>query len=142
MNQLLTILLGLAIFTIVVIASLVIIRIYSNYNRSLDMVFLKIFVPQKESKEDRERDSEAFSSGKDFKEVVGVMSQFFSSLHSIYDSGFKYKIEGQEFLSLEYAVLDGEIHFFIVCPRELESLIEKQLTSFYPDSFVEKVQDY
>ncbi|MCD6109353.1 type IV secretory system conjugative DNA transfer family protein, partial [bacterium] len=42
----------------------------------------------------------------------------------------------------EYAVLDGEIHFFIVCPRELESLIEKQLTSFYPDSFVEKVQDY
>jgi len=106
------------------------------------MVFLKILVPQKESKEDRERESEAFSSGKDFKEVVGVMSQFFSSLHSIYGSTFADKIKGQEFLSLEYAVLKGEINFFIVCPRDLESLIEKQLTSFYPDCFVEKVQDY
>ena len=142
MAQIPTILLGLAVLVTVIVAILVAIRFYTNYNRSLDMVFLKILVPQKESKEDRERESEAFSSGKDFKEVVGVMSQFFSSLHSIYGSTFADKIKGQEFLSLEYAVLKGEINFFIVCPRDLESLIEKQLTSFYPDCFVEKVQDY
>jgi len=142
MDQLLTIILGLGILAVLVTVMLIIIRIYTNYNRSLDMIFLEVLVPQKESKEDRERDSEAFSSGKDFKEIVGVMSHFFSSLHSLYDSDFQYKIKGQEFLSLEYAVLEGEIHFFIVCPRELENLIEKQLTSFYPDCFVEKVQDY
>lgn len=142
MDQILTILLGLIILAAVVAASLVLIRYYFNYNRSLDMVFLKVLVPQKESKEDRERESEAFSSGKDFKEVVGIMSHFFSSLHSIYSSTFKAKFKGQEFLSLEYAVLNGEINFFIVCPRDLESLIEKQLTSFYPDCFIEKVEDY
>jgi len=142
MNELLTILLGTAILALVVIATLVLIRLYVNYQRSLDMVFLKVLVPQKESKEDRERESEAFSAGKDFKEVLAVMSHFFSSLHSIYGGTFKDKIKGQEFLSLEYAVLNSEINFFIVCPRGLESLIEKQLTSFYPDCFVEKTADY
>lgn len=142
MDQLLTLLLGSGILAIVIIAILVAIRISANYNRSLDMVFLKVLVHQNESKEDRERESEAFSSGKDFKEVVGIMSHFFSSLHSIYGSTFKDKIKGQDFLSLEYAVLNGETNFFIVCPRNLESLIEKQLTSFYPDCFIEKVEDY
>ncbi|MBA4336748.1 hypothetical protein C0416_03160 [bacterium] len=142
MNELLTILLGTAILALVVIATLVLIRLYVNYQRSLDMVFLKVLVPQKESKEDRERESEAFSAGKDFKEVLAVMSHFFTSLHSIYGGTFKDKIKGQEFLSLEYAVLNGEINFFIICPRGLESLIEKQLTSFYPDCFIEKTADY
>ncbi|MBU1446412.1 type IV secretory system conjugative DNA transfer family protein [Patescibacteria group bacterium] len=113
-----------------------------NINRALDMVFLKILIPQKESKEDRERDREAYSSGGDFKEILGVMTHFFQSLHSIYSSDFKNKFIGQDYLSFEYAVLNSEIHFFIVCPRDLESLIEKQLTSFYPDCFIEKIEDY
>ena len=33
------------------------------------MVFLKISIPKKESKEDKETDNEAFSASKDFKEV-------------------------------------------------------------------------
>ena len=142
MDQLLTILLFASFALIALVAIIVAIRLYSNYERSLNMVFLKVQVPQKESKEDRERESEAFSSGKDFKEVVGIMSHFFSSLHSIYGTTLKEKVKGQEFLSFEYAVLNSEINFFIVCPRNLESLIEKQLTSFYPDCFIERVQDY
>ncbi len=142
MDQLLTIILFASLALIVFVAIIVAIRLYSNYERSLDMVFLKVQVPQKESKEDRERESEAFSSGKDFKEVVGIMSHFFSSLHSIYGTTLKDKVKGQEFLSFEYSVLNSEIHFFIVCPRNLESLIEKQLTSFYPDCFIERVRDY
>ncbi|MFC1655254.1 type IV secretory system conjugative DNA transfer family protein [Patescibacteria group bacterium] len=103
---------------------------------------MKVLVPQKESKEDRERESEAFSTGKDFKEITGVMTHFFQSLHSIYGSRMKDKFKGQDFLSLEYVVLGSEINFFIVCPRALESLVEKQLTSFYPDCFIEKIEDY
>jgi len=106
------------------------------------MIFLKVMVPLKESKEDRERESEAFSTGKDFKDVLGIMTHFYTSLHSIHESRFRYKAHGQEFLSLEYAVLNGEINFFIVCPAKLENLIEKQLTSFYPDCFIERVEDY
>ncbi len=136
------IILGVVTIAAILIAAFLSYRHYKNFQRSLDMVFLKILVPQKESKEDRERESEAFSTGKDFKEITGVMTHFFQSLHSIYGSSMKDKFGGQDFLSLEYVVLGSEINFFIVCPRHLESLIEKQLTSFYPDSFIEKIEDY
>ncbi|MFA6344211.1 MAG: type IV secretion system DNA-binding domain-containing protein, partial [Candidatus Gracilibacteria bacterium] len=46
------------------------------------------------------------------------------------------------FLSFEYAVIDNLIYFYLVVPRDLVSLIEKQITSFYPECYVEKVPDY
>lgn len=115
---------------------------HSDLERSLNMVFLKIQVPKKESKEDVERESQSMATGADFKQAVGVASHMFDSLHSIYTKSFKHYFTGQDFLSLEYAVLDGEIHFYVVVPRELVSLVEKQITGFYPDCYVEKVQDY
>lgn len=142
MELFLKLLIGVLVTSAAGITAVLLFRRYKNFKRTLDMVFLKILVPQKESKEDRERESEAFSTGKDFKEVLGVMTHFFTSLYSIYESRFRYKAHGQDFLSLEYAVLDGEINFFIVCPGNLENLIEKQLTSFYPDCFIERVEDY
>jgi hypothetical protein len=142
MDLVFTILLVILIAAIVTVAAIYSVRKYYNYKRSLEMVFLKVLVPKMESKEDRERESEAYSTGKDFKEVVGVMTHFYQSLHSIHKSGIKAWFKGQNYISLEYAVLDSEIQFFIICPRELESLVEKQLTSFYPDCFIEKVDDY
>jgi hypothetical protein len=115
---------------------------HSDLERSLNMVFLKIQVPKKESKEDVEREQQSMATGADFKQVVGVASHMFDSLHSIYTKSVKNYFTGQDFLSLEYAVIDGEIHFYVVVPRELISLVEKQITGFYPDCYVEKVQDY
>ena len=143
MDVIINIIIGFLVVGAITLTAIVIWRLFRNYERTLDMVFLKVMVPQLESKEDKERESEAFSTGKDFKEVLGIMSHLFTSLHSIYGGRFKDKvIGGQDFLSLEYAVIDGEILFFIVCPKDLENLIEKQLTSFYPDCFIEQVQDY
>ena len=142
MNTFWTIVLVLLALGAIFLAGLVAYRLYRNRLRTLDMVFLKILVPSKESKEDRERESEAFSTGKDFKEINGVMSHFFQSLHSIHGAKIEDKFRGQDFLSLEYVVIDGEINLFIVCPRGLEGLIEKQLTSFYPDSYIEVIEGY
>lgn len=114
----------------------------ADHHRSMNLVFLKVQVPKKESKDDREQEQAAFSSGKDFKEVVGVASHLFEALHSIYTKGFKYYWTGQDFFSLEYAVLDNQIHFYVLCPSELKSLMEKQITSFYPDCYVDQVADY
>jgi len=116
------------------------IRFAVDKDRSFNMVFLKVVVPKKESKEDLERDQSA--GAKDFKEVVGVASHLFEALHSIYSKGFKRYFIGQDFFSLEYAVMENQIHFFVVVPNELKLLIEKQITSFYPDVYVEKVPDY
>ncbi len=106
------------------------------------MVFLKISVPIRDSKEDRERETEQFSSGKTHKEVNDVMTHFFEAIHSVYSSDYVRIITGQDFFSCEYVILDGELQFFLVCPRNLKSLIEKQVTAFYSDIFIEQVEDY
>lgn len=119
------------------------VRYQVNLNRSFNMVFLDIRVPKKESKEDREIEGEQYSTQKDFKEIAGgVMTQFYESVYSIYNSDVSRFFTSQEFLSFEYAVIDAQVRFYIVCPRKLAPLIEKQLTGFYPDVYVEQVDDY
>jgi hypothetical protein len=112
----------------------------SNRERSLNMVFLKIMVPKKESKE--ELDREQASGGKDFKETLGIASHLFESLHSIYSKTVKNYFTGQDFFSMEYVAIENQIHFYVVIPKELKMLVEKQITAFYPDSYVEQVNDY
>ena len=125
------------------VAIVALMRRAHSIGRSYRMTFLKVAIPKKESKEDRERDTEAFSSAShDFKDVVGVMSQFFDSLHSIYSSMYTAKFKGQPFLSMEYAVVDDLIDFYFVCPSELTSTIEKKLTGFFSDVYIEEVEDY
>lgn len=114
----------------------------ADHMRALDMVFLKVIVPKKESKEDAEAERAAYSSGKDFKEVIGVGAHLFEALHSIYTKGFKHYLIGQDYFSLEYAVIENQIYFYFVVPRELKSLVEKQITAFYSEAYVEQVEDY
>jgi hypothetical protein len=135
--------LGIVIF-LGLIAFLVIWRIRAkfNMNRSLNMVFLRITVPIKDSKEDRERESEEFATGKSQKEVNDVMAHFFEAIHTIYDGYAVNILKGEDFFSCEYVVLEGEMQFFLVMPSYLKSLFEKQITAFYPDVFVEQMEDY
>ncbi len=141
-NWLLIVLLILFISALVA-AVLTYVRYKKNIERSFNMVFLDIRVPKKESKDDREVEGEQYSTQKDFKEIAcGIMTQFFEALHSIYIKEWYNVFTSQEFLSFEYAVLDSQVHFFIVCPRDLLPIIEKQLTSFYPDAYIEQVEDY
>ncbi len=114
----------------------------ADHNRTMDMIFLKIMIPKKESKEDREEEQAAASAQRDFKEAVGVAAHLFESLHSIYSSKIKYYFLGQDFFSLEYAAIDNQIYFYVVAPKGLKSLIEKQITAFYPNAYTEQAEDY
>ncbi|KKT73880.1 MAG: hypothetical protein UW70_C0074G0002 [Candidatus Peregrinibacteria bacterium GW2011_GWA2_44_7] len=118
------------------------IRVRMNRNRSYDMVFLKVLVPKKESKEDREKEGGQYGGEKDFKEAIGVMTQFFDSIHSVYEEDFKYHIIGQDFFSIEYAVFNNQIFFYFAVPRHLTALFEKQITGFFPEAYIETVEDY
>ncbi|MBN2096644.1 type IV secretion system DNA-binding domain-containing protein [Candidatus Peregrinibacteria bacterium] len=135
----------LAIVAVVLVVGFVLawrIRAHRNLERSLNMIFLRVSVPIRDSKEDRERESEQFSSGKSFKEVNDVMTHLFEALHSVYESDWINKLTGQDFFSCEYVILDGLLRFFVVVPRNLKSLFEKQVTAFYPDVFIEQTEDY
>ena len=121
-------------------ALLCMLRWSADRTREEEIVFLQLLVPKKESREEKETESEQF--GKDYKEVIGVMDHLYQSLHALYDSDLKRLWRGQPFFSLEYAALAGEILFFVGCPRSYAQLLEKQITSFYPDCIIDEVEDY
>ena len=114
----------------------------ADRRRSESLVFLQIVMPKKESKEDKETLSEQFSTGQDFREILGVMDHLYQSLSSSYSTRISRFWKGQPFFAVEYAALAGEILFFFVCPRAIADLVEKQITSFYPDAIVDEVEDY
>jgi hypothetical protein len=123
-------------------AVLAILRLRADWKREEELVFLQVVLPKKESKEDKEAESEQFSSGKDFKEVIGIMDHLFQNLASLQNHTWHRYFRGQPFFSVEYAALGGEILFYFVCPRNIAALVEKQITSFYTDAIVEEVEDY
>src|SRR3990167_1306602 len=123
-------------------AGIFLLRHFADLQRERDLVFLQLLVPKKESKQDKEVESEQYSQGKSFKEVIGIMDHLFQSLHSLYNPRWPRIFRGQTFFSVEYAALAGEILFFVVCPRKIAHLIEKQIASFYPDTIIDTVEDY
>lgn len=112
---------------------------HQNHKRSMGLVFLKIQVAKRESKEDQDQDQ---TGTKDFKEAIGIGAQLFDSLHSIYSGDWKNKYTGEDFLSLEYVVIEDQIFFYFIVPADLASLVEKLITGFYPDAFVEQVEEF
>lgn len=112
----------------------------ADRRREEDIVFLQLLVPKKESREEKDADTDQF--GKDYKEVIGVMDHLYQSLYGLHNGTMSRHLKGQPFFSVEYAALAGEILFFVVCPRSIAPLIEKQITSFYPDTIIDEVEDY
>jgi hypothetical protein len=115
-------------------------RWLADRRREEEIVFLQLLVPKKESREEKDSDTDQF--GKDYKEVIGVMDHLYQSLYGLHNSSFSRHLRGQPFISVEYAALAGEILFFVVCPRSVAPLIEKQITSFYPETMIDEVEDY
>lgn len=118
------------------------VRKHCNFERMVNMSFLYVAMPKKDSKEDKEKDKEALSSTGDFKETIGIMEHLFNALYGMYSSNFSTLFTGQNFFSFEYALIDGQIRFYCVVPSDLTGQFEKQITSFYPDAYVEEVGDY
>ena len=94
--------------------------------KALSLVFLRILIPKKDSDLDEKKEATSQQGG--FKEVVSIMEQFLASLHEL---GKKNAI------SLEYVSQNGKVHFHMAVPYELQDVIEKQLTSYYPDAVIE-----
>ena len=113
-----------------------IIRKKEDFKRTLNLTFLKVTLPKKNSELDEKRETT-----KDFKEMVGLMEQLYSSLKSIYSGKILKKILGQDLLSFEYIAHEWEILFFIVIPKNYKYLIEKQINGFYTDAIIEETTE-
>jgi len=118
------------------IITIKIFRKKEDYKRSLNLTFLQITMPKKDSQNDEKNDT-----AKDFKEMVSVMEQLYSSLKSIHSRKIMKKILGQDFLSFEYIADGWNIYFFLVVPKNYKHLIEKQINGFYPDAIIEETTE-
>ena len=122
-----------------IIASYVIIyfvRKRVNFKRALNLTFLKVTLPKKESDLDEKKETT-----KDFKEMIGLMEQLLASLKSLYSSKIISKIIGQDIISFEYIAFENEIFFYVVIPKKHKLLIEKQINSFYTDAVIEETTE-
>lgn len=107
-----------------------------DFERSLNFTFLQVSIPKKDSKDDMDRDRDQIS---EVRKVLAIGDQFFSSINGLYTSDLKALWQRQDYVSLEYIATEGQIKFFIGCPRQIVDLMEKQITAFYPDAVVEEV---
>ncbi|MFA6458463.1 MAG: type IV secretion system DNA-binding domain-containing protein [Patescibacteria group bacterium] len=135
--------LAAAVFIALWFTSLILTR-WMNFRRSLELVFLRVLIPKKDSKDDQGHDSEheQFGSSKEFRKITGIMVHFLENMQTLFSRKLRNRFLGQNFFSLEYAMLDGELNFFVVVPHSVRELIEKQITGFYKDAVIDQVPDY
>jgi len=130
------------IFFIIVISyilgylSLKFIRRWHDFKRTLNLTFLKVTLPKKDSDLDDKKETT-----KDFKEMIWLAEQLYSSLKSIYSWKILKKILGQDLISFEYVAHEWEILFFVVIPKNYKYLIEKQINWFYTDAVIEETTE-
>jgi hypothetical protein len=121
---------------ILVIIGWLFIRRKAEFQRSINMVFLRVVVARKDSDSDERKETV-----KDFREQISIMEQLLASLKSLYSHSIRSWFVGQDYISLEYVAHKQEIFFYIVVPRRAKILVEKQITGLYPDAFVEETDE-
>ncbi len=97
------------------------------------LVKMKIILPRTDSKIDQEKRTE-----KDFKEKVAIMEQLYRTLYEVRSLDV-YQVIHFWFwryctISFELYLEKGLITFYVVTLPKLASIVEKQITSFYPDA--------
>lgn len=97
------------------------------------LVSFKVLLPRSDSKVDQDKRTE-----KDFKEKIANMEQLYRALWEVQNltigQRFMFWIFRYLPISFELYAENGLITFYTVCPPELASIVEKQITSFYPSA--------
>lgn len=78
-------------------------------------------------------------SGKQEKDWIRLMEDFYSSLNSLSKEGL---FGVDPWIALEIVKLKEDIIFYVAAPRRFENFIEKSIYSIYPTAQVEKSDDY
>jgi len=122
---------------------------YKNFfKQSLNKVFLLVQLPRTESQSDREKDKMSGATGDDFKQKIAFMEQVLAGIHSTATEQIEeFFLEEESFsleISSEYNNPEEGVQtsFYVVCSKDIVELVERQITAFYPEAYVEQVEDY
>ena len=111
--------------------------------RSLKMVPFLVRLP-------RESGQEKLESNRDQRDVaqelISSAEAMYNTLFSIYKGGWKKKIYNflyrNRHIALELVAYDKEIFFYIAAPYVLAPIVEKTVTTHYPDARIEEVEEH
>lgn len=113
------------------------IRLYLNKK----LVYIQVTLPRQETQKDKEKQTE-----KDFREVIGVMEQFYRNVHEIRELSLMNRIKNffldLSVVSFEIVTIDKEVTFYIVTYPYYQGLLEKQVTSYYTDADIKIREPY
>ena len=117
-------------------------RFFYALRQAKRLVALKVIQPRSDSKIDQEKRTE-----KDFKEKLAMMEQLYRALWEVRSLTIWQTLHFWIFryltISMEMFLDKGELVFYVVTQPKFASIVEKQITAFYPDAEVypEKVPD-
>lgn len=103
--------------------------------RATDIVMLEVRVPKKLEKKE-------YETLKSFSELTAISDQMFSALSALYVPGLKGIFNGQPVITFELVSKNKEIIFYVGTPRYLQSLIEKQIQSYFQQAQIEPGVDF
>ncbi|HBB02952.1 MAG: hypothetical protein US89_C0004G0015 [Candidatus Peregrinibacteria bacterium GW2011_GWF2_38_29] len=110
-----------------------------EYVKRVPNVYYKVTLPREDNAKDQEKDTQ-----KDFKEKIGVMQQCFRAIHEIAELNVKNIIYSWIFhsniVSFELVCEKKMLSFYVVTVPYYMNIVEKQITSFYPDADITKTE--
>lgn len=104
--------------------------------RSLKMIPFLVRVPQDSGQEKIEggRDNRDVA-----REIISVAENMYNALFSVYKGGFLYSyLHKNRHIALEIIASKKEIFFYIVAPTVLAPVVEKAVTTHYPEASIEE----
>jgi len=111
-------------------------RYFYRIHKSKKLIFMRVTLPREDSTKDQEKEVE-----KDFREKIGIMSQFFRNLHETKElnisNTINTKLYRKNTFSFELVAHDKAVEFIVSTPPYYKQIIEKQITSYYPDADIE-----
>jgi hypothetical protein len=103
-----------------------------EFELEMGLVLLSVKIPQKTTEEIQQ-------AGKQEKDWIKVMEDFYSNLVSLKPAGF---FSPKPWITLEVAKVRGDICFFAAAPKRYAGFVEKRINSIYPDAQVEVSNDF
>lgn len=104
-------------------------------------VFMRVTMPRADSKIDQEKRTE-----KDVKEKIAIMEQLYRAVNEIKELNLWNLIHvwiwQDDVVSFEMYLKENELHFYVACSPYFRSIIEKQITAFYPEAEVQVEPPY
>jgi len=116
-------------------------RITVQYIQSHHLIYMKVTLAREDSQKDKEKETQ-----KDFREKISIMAQFFRNLHETRELNFWNHIRTSIFknniFSFELVAHDKILEFWVVSPPYYKDIVEKQVTSYYPDADIQFLERY